>query len=140
VQHEHAGALAQLLCAFMFLGGAVGKLTSGYLDGAVLHGIYYEAREHWTFALSRAALDPAALRDLALLHSRGVLGIEFALATAFLWPTRRALPAMLIAYALLVLLHNFRLMSVVGPLCAACIAAILLLRDTRRAQPETAKT
>lgn len=128
-----AGALVQLLCALMFFGGVVGKLTPGYFDGSVLYEIYFVKRQHWTFSWLRAHADAATLREVARWYSRAVLLIEALLVTLPLWPLRLSMRLALASLGMLVVLNNFRLLSVVGPLIAACGLVLWLLAREEQA-------
>lgn len=127
---QRAAYLAQLVIGLQFFGGALGKLTPGYLDGSVLHGIYFADREHFTFALLRQVVDAGQLEAIARVYSRSIVALELLLATLPLWPARPALWTALVALSGLVLLNNFRLFSVVGSLIA--LAAVALFLQERR--------
>ncbi len=123
-----AAFLAQIIVALLFFGGALGKLTPGYFDGSVLYRIYFEKRQHWSFAWLRGHLTAAELRYAATLYSRTVVGIEIFLATLPLWPSRLALQLALVALGMLVVLNNFQLLSVIGSLMTLCVVGLWLLR------------
>lgn len=126
---QRVAFIAQLIVGLQFLGGAVGKLTPGYLDGSVLYEIYFARRDHPTFALLRGQLDPAQLHEVARVYSRCVVALEWALASLPLWPARPALWWALAALSGLVLFNNLRLFSVVGSLIA--LVAVALWLNTR---------
>jgi hypothetical protein len=128
-----AAFLAQLVIGLQFFGGAVGKLTPGYFDGTVLYGIYFAERNHFTFNALRALLTPEQLHGAARLYSLAVIAIEWLLACTPLLPARTALKLALAALAGLVVLNNLRLLSVVGPLIALCVVALVLMRDAQPA-------
>lgn len=132
-----AAFLAQLVIALMFFGGAVGKLTPGYLDGSVLYGIYFAERDHFTFAWLRALLTPAQLHGAAQLYSVSVIAIESLMSATPLLPARASFKLAFAAFAALVVLNNLRLLSVVGPLLALCVVALELTKVESR---ETAMT
>lgn len=133
---QRAAFFAQAVIALQFLGGAIGKLTPGYLDGSVLHGIYFADRDHFTFALSREWLDPASLQTAARYYSRTVIALELALASLPLWPAKPALWTAVIGLSALAIFHNFRLFSVVGSLIALAATALWLERaHEKRVEP-----
>jgi hypothetical protein len=121
-----AAFLAQLVIALMFFGGAVGKLTPGYFDGSVMYGVYFAERAHFTFAWLRAMLSAEHLRAAAQAYSLAVIALEWLLAALPLFPPRASFKLAIAAFAALVLLNNFRLLSVVGPLIALCVVALHL--------------
>lgn len=123
---QRAAFFAQAVIALQFLGGAAGKLTQGYFDGAVVHDIYFADREHFTFALLRAQLDATQLQSAALYYSRAVIGLELLLAALPLYPAKPALWIAIASLASLVVLNNFRLFSVVGSLIALAATALWL--------------
>jgi hypothetical protein len=125
--------LAQLVVGLMFFGGVVGKLTPGYLDGSVMYGIYFAERDHFTFAALRALLSPAQLRSAAQLYSLSVIAIEALLAATPLLPARASLKLACAAFVALVALNNLRLLSVIGPLLALCLVALVLTRPAAQA-------
>jgi hypothetical protein len=126
-----AAFLVQLVIALMFFGGAVGKLTPGYFDGSVMYGVYFAERTHFTFALLRALLSPAQLHVAAQVYSLAVIAIEATLACMPILPARASLKLALAAFGALVVLNNLRLLSVVGPLAALCVAALVLTRSAQ---------
>jgi hypothetical protein len=129
-----AAFLAQLVIALMFFGGAVGKLTPGYLNGSVMYGIYFAERDHFTFAWLRALLSPGQLHVAAQVYSLGVIALEMLLACLPLLPARGSFKLALAALAGLVVLNNLRLLSVVGPLIALCVVALVLTRPSAAAR------
>ncbi|MET0342166.1 MAG: hypothetical protein ABW252_14270 [Polyangiales bacterium] len=126
-----AGMFAQLTIAMFFLGGLVGKLTPGYWDGSVIHGLYFARSQHWTFALARAQLSPAALMEVARWYARGLMLSELLLASLPLWPIRASLRFAALALVVLVALNNFKLVSVTAPLLGMCLVGLLLERAAR---------
>jgi hypothetical protein len=127
VPPEQAAAMTQLFVGVLFLGGLVGKLTPGYLDGSVFFDIYFRDRDYLPFRLARSWLEPGALRSAATVYSRFVLGVELSLATLPLWPARLGLGFAVLGLCGLTLLSNPYLISVVaGPLslCVLCLGAL----------------
>lgn len=127
-----APRLARLTLGFigmLFIGGLSGKLTPGYLDGEVIHGIYFVDRQHLTFDLARRWLSADQLRDAARLYSRMILGAEALLASLPLWPARTGLWVGLLGLLGLMLLNNILLASVIAGPCALAITALWLLRS-----------
>lgn len=120
---------ARAVVALMFLGGFVGKLSPGYWDGTVLHALYFAERDHWSFVLLRGWLLPEQLRIAALLYSRAVIVSEGLLVTLPLWPARVGLRVACVALCAMVALHNWLLLSVMGPLLGVCVAALYGLGD-----------
>jgi hypothetical protein len=124
--------LTQLLVGLLFLGGFVGKLTPGYLDGSTLYDIYFVDRDHFTFSLLRRLARGASLEGLARAYSWFVLGSELALATLPLWPSKPALRFTVLASVGLVLLNNFLLASVLLSVAALALVSLYVLRESLR--------
>ena len=83
--------LAQLLIAFFFLGGAVGKWTPGYWSGDVFYDVFLRHQAYVAYAQAHLGLDPPALHDVARWLSRLVVLFESALAGLILLPARAAM-------------------------------------------------
>ena len=120
--------LTQLLIGMLFLGGLVGKLTSGYFDGSIFYEIYFFDRDHLTYNALRQHLTPTALHHVAIVYSWLVLVLEACLATLPLWPAKPALTAALAALAALAVLNNLLLASVVGSLFGLAAVSLWVIR------------
>lgn len=123
VLHDKAAFLAHSILAVILLGGAVGKMTSGYWDGAVLYDIYFADRNYWTFNVLRSWFDPAELRSIATWYSRFVILTELLGPIALVILPRRAasLVGMVILFGI-ALLSNLQLFSVL-----TCLLSLLAI-------------
>jgi hypothetical protein len=117
----HARALAQCILALVFLGGAVGKLTSEYTSGEAFYQLYFVQKDSWPYPWLRDALSADALRTLATWFSRVVIAGEIALALSPLYPYRIAAIGGSIAIAGIVVISTWNLLSVM-----ACLIGLLL--------------
>lgn len=124
-----AAMLSQLLMGLWFLGGAIGKCTPGYLDGSVLHDLYFVDRDYLPFVLARRLWRGEALSVVARAYSFIVFVTECALATLPLWPPRLAMHFATLAMVCICLVNNPQLFSVFAAPTAMCIAVLRLLRE-----------
>jgi hypothetical protein len=129
---EQAAAMTQLFVGVLFLGGLVGKLTPGYLDGSVFFDIYFRDRDYLPFRLARSWLDADGLRSAATAYSRFVLGVELSLASLPLWPARLGLGYAVVGLCGLTLLNNPYLISVVAGPLSLCVLSLAALRAPSR--------
>lgn len=116
--------LSQLFVGLLFLGGFIGKLTPGFLDGQVFYELYIRENSHPTFAALRALLPPEQLPGAAQGYAWLAVLTEGALATVPLWAPIPALRAACCGLLALPLLNNPLLLSVVAAPIALCIAAL----------------
>ncbi len=117
----HARALAQCILALVFLGGAVGKLTSEYTSGEAFYQLYFVQKDSWPYPSLRDALSADALRALATWFSRLVIAGELALALCPLYPYRLTAIGGTAVMAGMVVISTWNLLSVM-----ACLIGLLL--------------
>lgn len=121
---ERGAFLSHLLLSVILLGGAVGKLTSGYWSGEVLYEIYFDSRNYWVFNWLRERYDEAGLRAIACGYSRLVIVTELLCAGLWLLPQRWA-SAMAIAVLLgIALMSNTMLFSVLTCLMGLALVGL----------------
>jgi hypothetical protein len=82
--------LAQVLVAFFFLGGAVGKWTAGYWSGEPFHDILFRRHTGVLYQYLRATADESTLRYIATIYSRSIVIFETAMIGIVLVPPRIA--------------------------------------------------
>ena len=121
----HGCVLAQCVLGMMFLGGAVGKLTSEYWSGLTVYEIYFQQKANWPYPSIRDNLDAETVRGIATWFSRVVLAVEAGLVLSPFLPTRWvcwiAPPVML----LIVVVSTWTLFSVMGSLIGMMLACLL---------------
>ncbi len=100
---ERAGAtgpfLAQAIVAFFFLGGAVGKWTSGYWSGAVFDELFFSSNSRSFLPLLHGWLGDEGTHVAARWFSRMAVIIETLMAFIVLLPSQVAFVASLLAAA-----------------------------------------
>lgn len=116
--------LSHMILSLIFLGGAVGKLTPGYWSGEVLHGIYFEGRNFWTYNLMRESMSEETLRNAATWHSRMVVVSEFICGFLWLMPRKIASVLAIVVLCGIALTNNFLLFSVVTCLIALSLVGL----------------
>jgi hypothetical protein len=117
----HARVLAQCTLALVFLGGAVGKLTAEYTSGEAFYHLYIVQKQSWPYPWLRDTVSADALRTIATWFSRGVIGVELALALCPLVPYRLAALGGTAVMLGMVAISTFHLFSVM-----ACLIGLLL--------------
>lgn len=122
--------LAKLTVAVIFLGGAVGKLTSGYWSGEVLHTIYFEQKDYFLYSWLRDAASLETRQTLAMLLSRAAILGEATLALAVSLPYRWYARLGIITMLFIVAISTFYLFSVMAPLVGLLLANQLRLAST----------
>ena len=121
-----AAFVAHFIVGTIFLGGAVGKYTQGYWSGEILHGIYFEGRDFWSYNFIRSMLADSALPEISKWHSRIVIVSETCAAFIWLLPARSASILGIVMLLGIALTNNFYLISVVG--CLVALSATGLVR------------
>lgn len=121
--------VAQLLVAFLFMGGAVGKWTAGYWSGDVFYGVFFAGNPSPIYALLRSRFDVSTLHLIAMWFSRAVVVLETSMALVILLPARRA-SMVSIAAALGLWLTSGDLFEVSWPLIGIALAGRLLAQPT----------
>ena len=116
--------LSHMILSLIFFGGAVGKLTPGYWSGEVLHGIYFEGRNFWTYNLMRESMSEEAFRNVATWHSRMVVVSEFVCSFLWLMPRKIASVVAIIVLCGIALTNNILLFSVVTCLIALSLVGL----------------
>lgn len=124
--HLHARTLAQCTLALVFLGGAVGKLTSEYWNGEVFYQLYFVRKTGWPYAWLRETFAADTLRVIATWFSRGVIAAELTLAMSPLAPYRMVAIAGTIAMVGMVIISTFYLLSVMACLIGLLLALLLI--------------
>ena len=127
--------LAQGVVALLFLGGALGKLTPEYTSGAVLYDVYVLQKTTGIWPALRGALEPEALRTLAVGFSWATIAVEAALATCVLWPPRLALTTAAAVCTGMVAASTVYLTSVMAPVVGLCLSGLWLARGLEAPQP-----
>jgi hypothetical protein len=82
--------LAQLMIAFIFLGGAAGKWTAGYWSGEPFNDIFFVDNSSLLFSLLRSGFDEPTLPIVARWYSRMVVLMESAMVLVIFMPARVA--------------------------------------------------
>jgi hypothetical protein len=118
---EKAAFLSRVIVSMILFAGAVGKWTSEYWSGEVLHDIYFVDRNFWLFSEVRQRFTADAIREIATTYSRFVIVTE-TVAGVGLWclPTRIAATTGIVILVSIALMSNFLLFSVMG-----CLLGIL---------------
>lgn len=131
----HARVLAQCLVAALFLGPAIGKLTTEYTGGEAFYRIYFLGKDSWPYPWLRAHVAPETLRELATWFSRAAIAGELLLSVSPLLPPRFAAIFGITFLVGMVVVSTWYLVSVLASLAALLVGALLLSRasDTLRA-------
>ena len=121
--------LSRVIISLMFLGGLIGKCTSEYWSGQVLHEIYFLDRDFWFFNWIRARYDADGLRSIATGYSRLVIVVESFgalnwLVGEFIGPRLATWSAIAILLSI-GLTSNFLLFSVLTPLLGLAVIGLL---------------
>ena len=105
--------LSRVILSMIFLGGAVGKWTTEYWSGDVLHQIYFVDRDFWVFNWLRDNFQPDSVRRIATWYSRGVIATE-TLCGFGLWllPPRTAAVVAIVVLTSIGVFSNWLLFSV----------------------------
>ncbi len=82
--------LAQLLIAFFFLGGAIGKWTAGYWSGDVFYNVFFAVNSGLVYAELRALFSDATVHLIATWFSRSAVVVETSMALVLFLPARVA--------------------------------------------------
>ena len=127
--YPRAAWLSHMILSLIFFGGAIGKLTPGYWSGEVLHEIYFQGRDFWTYNLLRDSLSEDALRQVATWHSRMVVISEFVCAGVWLLPRKWASGIAIMVLCGIALTNNLSLFSVVTCLIALALVGLHDPRD-----------
>lgn len=125
---RHGPRLARCVVAFVFLGGAIGKLTATYISGEAFYHLYFQQKDSWPYSTLRAAVSDSTLRAIARWFSRLVIAGELALSLGPLAPHRPYVWAACAAIGLMVLSSTFYLFSVLASLAAVLVASTWLTR------------
>ena len=121
--------LAQLVVALCFLGGTVGKLTDGYLNGDVLRQIYLERKGNFPWPALREALSEDGKQTLMVWFSRVTIVMEGSLIFVPFVRLRLGCRLAIVAMAGVVAISHITLSSVMACLVGLMVAALLLLRE-----------
>jgi hypothetical protein len=118
---DKAAFLSRVIVSMILFAGAVGKWTSEYWSGEVLHDIYFIDRKFWLFDEVRSRFSAETVRELATIYSRFVIVTE-TVGGIGLWclPPRVAATVGIILLVSIALMSNFLLFSVMG-----CMIGIL---------------
>lgn len=119
-----AAFLAHAILSVIFLGGTVGKLTSGYWSGEVFYGIYFEGRDYWLFNLLRQFFDDQQLTIISCWYSRLVIIMEAVCSMLWLMPSRIASLVAILVLSNIALMSNTLLFSVLTCLIGLALAAL----------------
>ncbi|MDA0321611.1 MAG: hypothetical protein O2923_02685 [Verrucomicrobia bacterium] len=121
----HGCVLAQCVVGVAFLGGVVGKLTSEYWDGEVLHNLYFLQKSNWPYPWIRESLDPQAVRGWATGFSRTIIVIEVLMAFAPFYATRVFCVVGPLVMLGIVGVSTWTLFSVMGCMVGMLLACLL---------------
>ncbi len=126
--------LAQLLIAFWFLGGAVGKWTREWWAGdATRELLLLSQRTHATQLLVRLfGTDAAAIASIGTWMSRISVVIETAMAGVILIPARPAFVATIAVTGSMWVLVSYNIFEIVWPIMGLAVAGWSLLGEERR--------
>ena len=120
---KQAKTLALTTVSLMFLGGFVGKLTSGYWSGEVFHGYYIQKRDYFVWEWVRSSFGAATQLAVARWFSRAVVIGEGLMALVFVVPFRYAAPFAMVAMVGVVAASHPYLLSVFAPLLGMTFGA-----------------
>ena len=131
--YPRSALLSHVILSLIFFGAAIGKLTPGYWSGEVLHKIYFEGRNFWTYNLMRKSMSPEALREAAMWHSRMVVITECISSFLWLMPQKFASIVAIVMLCGIALTNNLSLFSVL-----TCLIALALvgLHDPKASRKE----
>lgn len=121
-----ATTFSQLVLSLIFLGGAVGKMTPGYWNGEVMHGIYFESRNYWCFNWIRENISAEAIPELAKWYSRLIILMEWTCSFLWLMPPRFASILAFLTLFGIAFFSNFLLFSVVGCLLGLALVGLFV--------------
>lgn len=115
--------LSRSMISMIILGGAIGKWTSEYWTGQVLHDIYFVDRDFWIFNYLRETYSSEELRVIATWHSRHVVIVE-TLFGLFFWLLGNRVGATvgILVLSSIAIFSNFLLFSVLSCLIALSAA------------------
>ncbi len=109
----HGRKLAQGIVGVIFLGGLVGKLTSGYWNGEVIYNIFFVTQESPISAMLSTC--PENLRPLAaIIISRLIIVGEAVMALALILPYRIVVWLAAVMFGVMTLFSTWRILSVHG--------------------------
>jgi hypothetical protein len=126
---RHGPRTARAVVALVFLGGAVGKLTSSYWSGDAFYHLYFLQKDTWPYPALRAAVSDSSLRAIATWFSRVVIAGELALSLGPVAPHRFYVWGACSVSVAMVLLSTFYLFSVLASLVAVLIASTWLVTE-----------
>lgn len=123
--------LSRVIISMILLGGAVGKWTPEYWSGQVMHDIYFEGRDYWTFNFVRNNFEPETVRWMATWYSRKVILIE-TISGFGLWllPPKWAAIAGFVLLTSIALFSNFYLFSVMFCLMGLSLAGLFVVKPS----------
>lgn len=122
----HGRALAQTILGVIFLGGAIGKLTSEYRNGEAFFHLYFRDNPAFPYPSLRARLSPDIVRGLAAWFSRCALSAELVLACSPFLPTRFVFAGVCLTLLSMMSAWTFHLASVLSSLFGLALAAFLI--------------
>lgn len=125
---NHGPLLARCVVAFVFFGGAVGKLSRAYASGEVFYHLYFEQKSNWPYAALRASLSDATLHTIARWFSRLVIAGELLLSLGPIVKHRLYVIGACAVIVFMVVSSTFYLFSVLAPLGAILVASLWLER------------
>ena len=128
---ERSAWMTHLILSLIFVGGAVGKLTPGYWDGAVLYEIYFRDRDFWTYNLVRYFCPQESLPVISMWHSRIVVCAEWFCGFLWLMPQKVASATAIVMLCGIALTNNFYLFSVV-----TCLIGLALVGLHQKKKPQ----
>ena len=123
---RHGPLSARCVVAFVFLGGAVGKLNATYWSGEAFYHLYFVQKSSWPYGALRGAVSDATLHTIARWFARVVIAGELGLALGPLVPHRAYVWGACAVVAFMVLSSTFYLFSVLACLAAILVASTLL--------------
>ncbi len=123
--------LAQLIIAFLFLGGAAGKWTAGYWSGEIFYDLFFAHRTDLIYSQMRLWFGDATVHLIATWFSRTAVVVETSMALVVFLPTRLA-SSVSIAAALGLWFTSSDLFEVSWPIIGLACAGRLLAAARRR--------
>ncbi|OGX30375.1 MAG: hypothetical protein A2787_04570 [Omnitrophica WOR_2 bacterium RIFCSPHIGHO2_01_FULL_48_9] len=129
----HIVVLAQCLCAMIFLGGFMGKLTPEYWHGDVFYHTHIIENNLWWAARLKQTFNAEQLQGVAMVFSRAVIGMEGLLVLSPFLPSRFVCRFAPLCFSLIMFTNTWRIFSVLGCLMGMLLACLLLENSKKNA-------
>jgi hypothetical protein len=122
---SHGQRLALGIVSVVFMAGFVGKLTLEYWNGEIVYNIFFVQKPHGLFLLFKNYWPAFKLQQLAMVISWVIMGGEFFLALAFLFPFRRISIVASMMMLLVTCFSTWRILSVMSALMGILLGSRL---------------